>query len=84
MSKDVAYLRHLLDAIAKIESYTAVGRETFIGTSHWHDAAMRQLEIIGAGTGFGRDHRFWPGGRAGFGVWGSGAAALNREPFICS
>ncbi|MFH1058547.1 MAG: DUF86 domain-containing protein [Pseudomonadota bacterium] len=47
MRQDRLYLQHILDAIAKIESYSAVGREQFIAQSLWHDAAIRQLEIFG-------------------------------------
>lgn len=47
MSRSEAYLRHILDAIGKIERYIAVGREEFMTTSHWQDAVIRQLEIIG-------------------------------------
>jgi uncharacterized protein with HEPN domain len=47
VNSDVIYLRHILDAIQKIESYVSVGHETFITTSHWQDAVIRQLEIIG-------------------------------------
>lgn len=47
MTEDAVYLQHILDAIEKIESYTAVGREEFMGTSHWQDAVIRQLEIVG-------------------------------------
>jgi len=47
MKDDRAYLRHILDAIDKIESYTSVGRDAFTSTSHWHDSTIRQLEIIG-------------------------------------
>lgn len=50
MNRDTVYLRHMLDAADKIESYIAVGRETFLTTSHWHDAVIRQLEIIGEAT----------------------------------
>ena len=50
MNRDDAYLRHMLDAIEKIDAYVAVGRETFLTTSHWHDAVIRQLEIIGEAT----------------------------------
>lgn len=50
MKNDVVYLRHILDAIQKIESYVSVGHETFITTSHWQDAVIRQLEIIGEAT----------------------------------
>ena len=47
MSRDEIYLRHILEAIAKIEKYTAVGRRDFMAGSHWQDATIRQLEIIG-------------------------------------
>lgn len=50
MKQDSFYLRHIADAIAKIEQYASVGREAFLGQSHWHDAAIRQLEIIGEAT----------------------------------
>lgn len=47
MTGDVVYLQHILDAIAKIEAYVAVGHDGFMSTSHWQDAVIRQLEIIG-------------------------------------
>ena len=47
MKSDSIYLRHILDAILKIETYVAVGRDRFMAESQWHDAAIRQLEIIG-------------------------------------
>jgi uncharacterized protein with HEPN domain len=47
---DQLYLTHILDAIEKIESYILVGRDVFVSTSHWQDAVIRQLEIIGEGT----------------------------------
>lgn len=50
MKKDSVYLRHILDAVSKIESYVSVGREAFLSTSHWQDAVVRQLEIIGEAT----------------------------------
>ena len=50
MSRDRVYLRHILEAIEKIESYVDVGRNVFLATSHWHDATIRQLEIIGEAT----------------------------------
>lgn len=50
MKDDSVYLRHILDAIAKIESYVAVGHDVFMATSHWQDAVIRQLEIIGEAT----------------------------------
>jgi len=50
MRDESVYLRHILDAIAKIESYVAVGHDVFMATSHWQDAVIRQLEIIGEAT----------------------------------
>lgn len=50
MRGDPVYLRHILDAIEKIESYVTVGRGVFMSTSHWQDAVIRQLEIIGEAT----------------------------------
>lgn len=50
MTSDHVYIHHILDAIVKIESYTAVGRDAFLTTSHWSDATIRQLEIIGEAT----------------------------------
>ena len=50
MKGDRLYLKHILDAIEKVDSYTAVGRPIFITTSHWQDAVIRQLEIIGEAT----------------------------------
>jgi uncharacterized protein with HEPN domain len=47
MNNDIVFLQHILDAIGKTESYASVGREAFMGTSHWQDAVIRQLEIIG-------------------------------------
>jgi len=47
MKDDRVYLRHILDAIGKIESYAAVGHDVFMSDSHWQDAVIRQLEIIG-------------------------------------
>jgi len=50
MKTDQIYLRHILDAIEKIDSYVSVGRDVFMTTSHWQDATIRQLEIIGEAT----------------------------------
>jgi uncharacterized protein with HEPN domain len=46
-NRDDLYLRHVLDAIEKIERYVAVGYDEFMAESHWQDAVIRQLEIIG-------------------------------------
>lgn len=50
MSKDRVYLQHILDAIHKIESYILVGKDVFMRDSHWQDAVIRELEIIGEAT----------------------------------
>ncbi len=50
MKDNNLYLRHILDAIIKIDDYVAVGYETFMSESHWQDAVIRQLEIIGEAT----------------------------------
>jgi uncharacterized protein with HEPN domain len=50
MKGDHLYLRHILDAILKIEAYISVGRDVFLSTSYWQDAVIRQLEIIGKAT----------------------------------
>jgi uncharacterized protein with HEPN domain len=47
---DRLYLQHIRDAIVKVENYTAVGRDVFMSRSHWQDAVIRQLEIIGEAT----------------------------------
>ena len=50
MKGDFLYLSHIRDALVRIESYVAVGREAFLTTPHWQDAVIRQLEIIGEAT----------------------------------
>jgi len=50
VTRDRLYLSHILDALNKIETYVTVGRETFLATSHWQDAVIRQLEIVGEAT----------------------------------
>ena len=50
MKGDRLYLTHILDAIEKIETYIWVGHDVFVSTSHWQDAVIRQLEIIGEAT----------------------------------
>ena len=47
MTGDEGYLRHILEAIERIERYTSVGRDRFLTETHWQDASIRQLEIIG-------------------------------------
>lgn len=50
MSRDEHYLRHILDAIQKIERYSKVGHDQLVAESMRHDAVIRQLEIIGEAT----------------------------------
>jgi uncharacterized protein with HEPN domain len=48
MKADCVYLRHMRDAIAKIDRYLAgVDYETFTGNDMMIDAVVRELEIIG-------------------------------------
>jgi uncharacterized protein with HEPN domain len=47
VSRDALYLQHVLDAVGKVERYVAVGHAEFMAVSHWQDAVIRQLEIIG-------------------------------------
>lgn len=47
MSRDTLYLQHLLEAIEAVERYVSVGHEEFMAATHWQDAVIRRLEIIG-------------------------------------
>ena len=44
---DRTYLLHIQDAILRIEEYASLGREEFFAKTHWQDAIIRQLEIVG-------------------------------------
>jgi uncharacterized protein with HEPN domain len=50
VNRDNVYFQHILDAIERIATYSAVGRDRFMAEPHWHDAVIRQLEIIGEAT----------------------------------
>ena len=50
MKSDLVYLHHIMDSIAKIESYAKVGKQEFMIATHWQDAIIRNLEIIGEAT----------------------------------
>lgn len=50
MKTDHVYLCHIMDSIVKIELYATVGKEEFMSLSHWQDAIIRNLEIIGEAT----------------------------------
>ena len=47
MKRDLVYLHHIQDAVLRVQSYVSVGRDAFMTTTHWQDAVVRQLEIIG-------------------------------------
>jgi hypothetical protein len=50
MNRDINYLQHINEAITRINSYVAVGKDTFCKETHWQDATIHQLEIIGEAT----------------------------------
>ena len=50
MNPDELYIRHIIDALAKVTEYTGVVHETFLKDSHWQDAIIRQLEVVGEAT----------------------------------
>jgi uncharacterized protein with HEPN domain len=41
------YLKHIRDAIGRVASYTAKGRNAFFEDSMVQDAVVRNLEVIG-------------------------------------
>jgi len=48
---DIVYLKHIRDAISRIEEYTkTVGYDDFIKNNLIQDGVIRQLEIIGEAT----------------------------------
>jgi len=48
---DTVYLRHILDAIQRIQNYLAgVSYDEFLGNLLLQDGVVRQLEIIGEAT----------------------------------
>ncbi len=50
MKEDETYLEHIIDAITKVEQYTADGRDAFMADDKTQDAVVRNLEIIGEAT----------------------------------
>jgi uncharacterized protein with HEPN domain len=48
--EDRLYLTHIADCIARIEEYTAPGRDQFMSNHQAQDAVMRNFEIIGEAT----------------------------------
>ena len=45
--RDRLYLQHIVEAISRIERFTADGRTAFMADEKTQSAVMRQLEIIG-------------------------------------
>ncbi len=69
---DSAYLRHILDAVSRIQEYTEdMNREDFLASNLHQDAVIRQVEVIGKRPGRYRRRqergiprslgRIWPG-----------------------
>lgn len=46
MTKDCAYLQHMLDMIARIEAATAAGHAAFCGSVIHQDAVLRNLHTL--------------------------------------
>jgi uncharacterized protein with HEPN domain len=50
MSNDRLYIEHMRKALEKIEGYASAGYNDFMAYTHWQDAVIRQLEILGEAT----------------------------------
>ncbi len=50
MKGDLTYLRHILDAVERIEANASKGRDAFMADVNLQDGVVRQLEIIGEAT----------------------------------
>ena len=50
MSCDDIHLRHVLDALHRIESYISKGRESLLFDPMSQDAVMRPMEVVGEHT----------------------------------
>lgn len=46
MKHDGVYLKHILRCIARIEEYTATGRESFFSSHLIQDGVMRNLQTL--------------------------------------
>ena len=58
MKKDDTYLKHILDAISRIEEYVQnIEYEDFMDSHLVQDGVIRQIEIIGEATKSPRDQR---------------------------
>jgi len=40
MKRDELYLKHVLEAIKRINRYTSVGYDEFMSRTHWQDAVI--------------------------------------------
>jgi hypothetical protein len=47
LNSDEVYLRHILDAIEKIERFTSEGQAAFYADDRTQDAVIRNFEVIG-------------------------------------
>lgn len=50
MKEDKVYLKHIINCILKIETYTIKGKEDFMESELIQDAVIRNLQIIGEAT----------------------------------
>lgn len=46
MKDDRVYLRHILEAVTRVEEYTANGPEAFLGSTLHQDAVLRNLQTL--------------------------------------
>lgn len=47
MTSDATYVRHILEAIRRIRTYTAEGESQFMADTRTQDAVLRNLQILG-------------------------------------
>lgn len=50
MKDDTLYLIHITECLARIEQYTAAGKEAFFADSKTQDAVLRNLQIMAEST----------------------------------
>ena len=50
MKEEKVYLKHIINCILKIETYTIKGKEEFLESELIQDAVIRNLQIIGEAT----------------------------------
>ena len=74
MKEDRIYLLHVRDALERICSYTAEGKQAFLVDPRTQDAVVRNLRVVGeAGDGVERmamsDRQRWATLPAAVGLW---------------